>query len=425
MNTRITTLKAPSGHVRQLVLIRSLLIAALAIATLWANQLIELPLQPIITIVGLLAAINLLSLLRLKWDVPVGGAEITVQLLMDILAVAALAYYTGGAANPFLSYILVPVCIAAAVLPGIYAWGLSLVAIGLYGALLVWHEPLIQLAPPSHSHHHEPSINSHLVGMWLNFALSAVLISYFVVKMAAAVRQQQDTLNARREEDLRDEQLLAVATQAAGTAHELGTPLSSIKVLLADLAREPEVQELIGDDLALLRNQVNECGEILKRLRQRADIDQLTHPPVIAAREYCTQLIDRWQLLRPDAHANFNVHESLQNRQVRFHPTIEQAITNVLNNAADASTKPLYVSVDTDNEQLVWKITDQGEGFSASATSMLGKRPFTTKPDGLGIGLFLTHASIQRYGGTVEIATPAEGGTVTTITLPMETASEQ
>ncbi|WP_169334803.1 ATP-binding protein [Gilvimarinus chinensis] len=351
--------------------------------------------------------------------------EITGQLLVDILAVAVLAFYTGGAANPFLSYILVPVCIAAAVLPGVYAWSLSLVAIALYGTLLVWNHPLAQLEPPSHSHRHEAGINFHLIGMWLNFALSALLISYFVVKMAAAVRQQQDTLNARREEDLRDEQLLAVATQAAGTAHELGTPLSSIKVLLADLAQDPKVHSLIGEDLTLLRNQVNECGAILQRLRQRADIEQLTHPGITAAYDYCTDLIDRWQLLRPDARADIQVQKSLLGQQTRFHPTIEQAIINVLNNAADASAKPLHVSVRTNNGKLIWEIKDQGKGFSPEAEPMLGKRPFTTKPDGLGIGLFLTHASIQRYGGTVKITTPDLGGTLTTITLPLEAAGEQ
>lgn len=407
------------------MLIRSLLIVALAISTFWADHFLELPLPPIIAIILLLAIVNVFSLLRLRWHLPVASIEITGQLLVDILAVTSLAYYTGGAANPFLSYILVPVCIAAAVLPGIYAWGLSLIAIALYGTLLVWHQPLAQLAPPSHHHHHEAGVNSHLIGMWLNFALSALLISYFVVKMAAAVRQQQDTLNARREDDLRDEQLLAVATQAAGTAHEMGTPLSSIKVLLGDLARDPKINELIGEDLTLLRNQVNECGEILKRLRQRADIDQLTHPPVMAARDYCVDLIDRWQLLRPDAHADIEVHESLQDQTVRFHPTIEQAIINVLNNAADASSKPLEVKVTTEQHNLIWKIADQGQGFSPAASSMLGKRPFSTKPDGLGIGLFLTHASIQRYGGAVEVTTPREGGTLTTITLPLESASGQ
>ncbi|MCP8897676.1 ATP-binding protein [Gilvimarinus xylanilyticus] len=420
MTARITPLQAPSGHLRQLILIRSLLIAALTIATIGANRFIELPLAPIVSVILMLTAVNLLSLARLYVRHPVASVEITAQLFVDILAVAALAYFTGGASNPFLSYVLVPVCIAAAVLPGIYAWALSLTAIALYGTLLIWHIPLQQLAPPNGGHHHAAEVNSHLIGMWLNFALSALLISYFVVKMATAVRRQQDSLNARREEDLRDEQLLAVATQAAGTAHELGTPLSTIKVLLSDLSRDNRITPLIGDDLSLLRRQINECGEILQRLRQRADIEQLTHPPLTAARDYCHQLIDRWLLLRPDAHAHVNLADSLEGQWVRFHPTIEQSLINVLNNAAEACAHDITIEVKADEHRLVWKVADQGEGLTEAANAALGKRPFTTKADGLGIGLFLTHASIQRYGGEVIQQSTPGAGTITIIRLPLE-----
>lgn len=425
MNGRITPLLPPSGHLRQLILIRGLLIVALAVATIGAARFIELPLGPILSVILVLVAVNLLSLARLYARQAVASIEITAQLLVDVLAVAILSYFTGGAANPFLSYILVPVCIAATVLPGIYAWGLSLTAIALYGALLLWHVPLQQLAPPGHDHHSAPGVNSHLIGMWLNFALSALLISYFVVKMATAVRRQQDILNARREEDLRDEQLLAVATQAAGTAHELGTPLSTVKVLLADLARDERVKQLIGEDLNVLRSQVNECGDILQRLRQRADIEQLTHPPLIEASAYCHQLIDRWLLLRPDAHAQVSLGESLDGQMVCFHPTIEQSLINVLNNAAEACTQAIKVDVSAVDRKLIWTIADQGEGFSKAASAALGKRPFTSKAEGLGIGLFLTHASIQRYGGEVTQQSTPGTGTVTTIRLPLEPANER
>lgn len=425
MTSHITTLKAPSGHLRQLIVIRTLLITALSVGAWLTGMIASYPLAPVSAIILVLVIVNGLSALRLRWPLSVGSQELAAQLLVDILAVAAIAYFTGGATNPFLSYTLVPVCIAAAVLPGIHAWGLSLVAVCLYGLLLIWHEPLNLLAPPAHEHaHHSPGVNLHVLGMWLNFALSTTLISYFVVKMAAAVRQQQDELNARREDDLRDEQLLAVATQAAGTAHELGTPLSTIKVLLTDLAQDAKTRELLGDDLTLLKNQVNECASILQRLRLRADIDQLTRPALVGAKTYCEQLLERWQLLRPEARTLIELDDKLAHRKVRLHPTVEQAIINVLNNAADASVQHLRVRVYCEGSELIWFIADSGAGIPPSTSAVLGKRPITTKPDGLGIGLFLTHASIQRYGGRVKIAPGEQGGTLTTIALPLESNDE-
>src|SRR5690606_20684936 len=147
------------------------------------------------------------------------------------------------------------ICTASAILPGYLAWPLSLGGIALYGLLLVWYQPLHLLAPPVHipgaPHSMETGAHLHVIGMWLNFALSALLVSYFVVRMARAIRWQQDELNTRREDDLRNEQLLAVATQAAGTAHELGTPLASIKTLLHELQQDAALTPLCGRELTI------------------------------------------------------------------------------------------------------------------------------------------------------------------------------
>ena len=256
--------------------------------------------------------------------------------------------------------------------------------------------------------------------MWLNFALSAILISFFVVRMASAVRVQQDELNRRREEDLRDEQLLAVATQAAGTAHELGTPLSTMKVLLADLRQDAQARTAFGDDLDELYRQVNHCADILTSLRARSDLSRLHEPAALPAREYCRTLLDHWQLLRPESRSEIHISDTLTEQQVRFHATIEQAIINVLNNAADASPDHLSINVSSNADHLVWQVNDRGEGLPEAALRALGKTFFSSKPDGMGLGLFLTHASIQRFGGTVTLAPRPEGGTTTTIKLPLD-----
>ncbi|WP_041522432.1 ATP-binding protein [Gilvimarinus agarilyticus] len=423
MATSYLTLKAPSEHCRQLVVMRSMVILTLAVTASVASKmgLAHLPLMPILGVLLALTAANGLSILRLRQPKSVTATELTAQLLIDILAVTAIAYFTGGATNPFLSYLLVPVCIAAATLPSKHAWAVSAVGIILYGLLLRWYVPLQWLAPPGGGHqHHASGPNWHVLGMWLNFALSAILISFFVVRMASAVRVQQDELNRRREEDLRDEQLLAVATQAAGTAHELGTPLSTMKVLLADLRQDTQARKSFGEDLDELYRQVNQCADILTSLRERSDLSRLHEPTPLPAREYCRTLLDHWQLLRPEARSEIDISDHLTQKHVRFHATIEQAIINVLNNAADASPNHLSIHVSSDTDHLIWQVDDRGEGLPEAALQAMGKTLFSSKPDGMGLGLFLTHASIQRFGGSVTLAPRPEGGTTTTIKLPLD-----
>lgn len=423
MATSYLTLKAPSEHYRHIIVMRSMVILTLAITASLASRfgVAHLPLTPILVALLLLTVANGLSILRLRHPKSVTATELTAQLFIDIIAVAAIAYFTGGATNPFLSYLLVPVCIAAATLPSKHAWAVSVVGIILYGLLLRWYVPLQWLAPPGGGHaHHTSGPNWHVLGMWLNFALSAILISFFVVRMASAVRVQQDELNRRREEDLRDEQLLAVATQAAGTAHELGTPLSTMKVLLADLRQDAQARTAFGNDLDELYRQVNHCADILTSLRARSDLSRLHEPAALPVREYCRTLLDHWQLLRPEARSEIHMSDTLTEQQVRFHATIEQAIINVLNNAADASPDHLSINVSSNADHLVWQVNDRGEGLPEAALRALGKTFFSSKPDGMGLGLFLTHASIQRFGGTVTLAPRPEGGTTTTIKLPLD-----
>jgi two-component system sensor histidine kinase RegB len=402
---------------------RALVIITLLVTVGLVNRsgLAQLPLTPIVSILLLLTMATGATLARLHHRARVTTTELTAQLLVDIIAVAALAYVTGGATNPFLSYLLVPVCIAAATLPSRHAWTVSLVGIALYGLLLRWNIPLQWLAPQaSPSSHHSGSLDWHVLGMWLNFALSAVLISYFIVRMASTVRLQQNQLNLRREEDLRDEQLLAVATQAAGTAHELGTPLSTMKVLLSDLRQDAQARQACGTDLDELHQQINRCAHILSRLRARSDLSQLHQPARVSALHYCKTLLSHWQLLRPEAQPSINLAPALAQHSVRLHATIEQAIINVLNNAADACPQHLTITVSIHQHTLVWRVDDNGEGLPDEARSAMGKRLFSSKPNGMGLGLFLTHASIQRFGGTVTLTPRPEGGTTTTVTLPLD-----
>jgi hypothetical protein len=132
--------------------------------------------------------------------------------------------------------------------------------------MLVWYDPVI--VPPV------DRTTLLVYGMWLSFALAAALITFFVARMAEQLRRQEQLQAQRREESMRDQQLLAVATQAAGAAHELGTPLATMSVLLKELRQDYKEPAELSEDLALLQSQVQLCKDSLRQLVRAAEADR-------------------------------------------------------------------------------------------------------------------------------------------------------
>ena len=151
-------------------------------------------------------------------------AEFFAHLLFDLVIFTAVLYFSGGATNPLVSYYLVPIAIAAATLPRRLTWAITLLSLAAYTLLMQVYVPLEPLSPHT-THHQEPHtwFDLHILGMWLNFAVSAGFITYFVVRMVEAVRERDARIQRHLDEERRIEQVLSIASLAAGTAHELGT----------------------------------------------------------------------------------------------------------------------------------------------------------------------------------------------------------
>jgi two-component system sensor histidine kinase RegB len=260
--------------------------------------------------------------------------------------------------------------------------------------------------------------------MWFNFFVSALLITYFVVKMAHSLRQQEALMNQMREDELRNEQVIAVATLAAGAAHEMNTPLATMTVLLAELRSDYTTNTALQEDLALLSRQVQHCAQSLKHIVQEASAASLGQLKQHSIEEYYRSILDRWQLMRPAVEYTVTAAPQLNQHFITYDSRLDHAIINLLNNAADASPNQINLAITLDQQDLIWTITDTGGGIHSAVSQLLGKATITTKDNGLGLGMLLSHATINRYGGRVTQIANNPQGTVTTIRLPLKNNQE-
>lgn len=415
--TQPLPLSTPSRNLVRLTIVRGITWTGFLAGIIVGVELLDfaLPIKTVIGVVLAMALINLATWWRLGRHRAVSHGEYLTHLLADVAGLTLLFYFTGGSSNPFINYYLVPVTIAAATLPWRYAWIIATTALLAYSLLMIHYHPVPQLA---HGHLVEHGVSLHILGMWLNFALSAALVTYFIYKMAHALRSREQALSRTREAALRNEQVLAVATQAAGTAHELGTPLSTMAVLLAEMRDEARDNPVLLKDIALLRQQVDTCKGRLRQLVENADRRRMGEPQVRDAEQWLAGVVQRWLVLRPDVSHRLAVAERRGRPWISVDTTLEQALTNLLDNAADANPDDILISLDWSAQEVVIDIRDHGPGVALSIADQLGETFVSTKSKGLGIGLFLTHATINRFGGGVSLYNHPEGGTLTEVVLP-------
>lgn len=417
ITTQPLPLSTPSRNLVRLTIVRGITWTGFLIGVIVGVELLgfALQVQAVIGVVLAMALINLATWWRLGRHQSISHVEYLAHLLADVAGLTLLFYFTGGSSNPFITYYLVPVTIAAATLPWRYAWIIATTALLAYSLLMVHYHPVPQLA---HGHHSDQGVSLHILGMWLNFALSAGLVTYFIYKMAHALRSREQALSRTRESALRNEQVLAVATQAAGTAHELGTPLSTMAVLLSEMREDARDDPELVKDIELLRQQVDTCKLRLRQLVENADRRRMGEPQVRDAEMWLAAVVQRWLVLRPDVSHRLEVAERRGRPWISVDTTLEQALTNLLDNAADANPDDILLSLDWSAQEVIIDIRDHGPGVALSIADQLGETFISTKSKGLGIGLFLTHATINRFGGGVSLYNHPEGGTLTEVVLP-------
>jgi two-component system, sensor histidine kinase RegB len=415
-------------HLRRLIALRGIAVAAQCLVLALAYYVLDmhLPWPPLFAVIVALFTLNLISWWRLGMDYPVTNPELFAQLVADVLALAVLLYFSGGSTNPFISLFLLPLVITAATLPRGYTWGMAALTTACYTLLMKFYVslPLPHAMSTGMDHGMEGMgmsnmpqqniFNLHIFGMWLGFVLSAAIIVFFVVKMAQAVRDRDESLARVREENLRNERIVSLGTLAAGAAHELGTPLSTMSVVIGELLHEANLSAEWKDSLSLLDNQVRNCRRILDKM---LDDGQSLGPQPLE--KFLSATLDEWRLMRPATECSYSAQDCVDSLLQNFDPALRPALLNLLNNAADASPQRIEVEARCSTDELTLTISDHGPGLTAEAAARAGSAFFTTKENGRGLGLFLANATLERLGGRVRLFNRAGGGAATEVTLPL------
>lgn len=414
-------LSALKQNLSRLCAIRCILLAVQCAALSYA-YVIELPLAyaPIVIIQLLGLTIIVLSFWRAHpatpW--PVTEVEFLCHLLIDAVLLCLMLYLTGGASNPLVSLLLIPLTISAALLPPRYTRVITAFSLLSYTTLLYYYIPVDILS----THHATSRISPHLAGMWFTFVLSALLITYFITQMAKTLRRQEKHLQKNREETLRDEQVLAVASLAAGAAHDLGTPLSTMRVLLTELENETCGDKALNEDIKLLGTQVQRCKTSLLSLVNTAQDQMANEEVVIETPNFIEQLLDSWRTLRPEVKLAVDVADDVAGTSLQNTPSLAQALMNLFDNAAEVS-ELIEIAVMREKRELRIVIRDHGPGVSEELLNQIGHSLLQQSEHGLGLGLFLTHATIERIGGSIQLENHPGGGSLTKVCVPLYLAS--
>ena len=373
-----------------------------------------LPLRPLLMLFAAVAVLALLTALRLRLQRAVADGELFLHLTLEVLALTVLLYLTGGASNPFAPFYLLSLTLTAISLPGSYAWAMVALTMSCYALLSYFHLPL----PAVHSGHGGGAVGLglHELGMWFGFAFSALLIAGFGVRMGRSVRDRDHMIAALHEQQLQQDHVLALGTLAAGAAHELATPLSTLAVVLKDV----EPGEALGAQrLELLRGQVARCKEILGSLAASAGGWRAESGSARDLEHWLRELLERWRGGRPEVQLEAVLEGARPAPRLVIEQTLEHALLNVLNNAADASPQAVTVTAHWSADELAIEVCDRGSGVAPELEGRIGTAGVSTKHEGMGLGLFLSLHTLARFDGEARLIERQGGGTCCRVRLPL------
>lgn len=402
-------------NMRLLIQLRWIAVAGQVVAILVAHHLlgIRLPLEPMLAVAGLLAVGNILFTLTLRkaWVVP---GELVLALLLDMAALTAQLYLSGGIENPFISLYLLQIVLGAILLSAARAWLLVAFSAGAFIFLTFRHLPLN--VPPVAS----GGLDLRLLGEEVAFVMVAVLLVVFMTRISRNLRARDAYVAELRQRAAEEDSIVRMGLFASGAAHELGTPLSSLSVLVGDWQRHPGFagDPQMAEELTDARTAVERCREIVSDILDTSGLTRGEAMGSVAAADLLEGLVADWSALHMDVPLAATYPE-LGAARVPAEPALRQALWSLLENAGEVSRGGIEMVARVEDEQLVVDVLDQGPGFTPQQLRRLGQIARSRKGAGHGLGLFLAANVARRLGGALNASNRPSGGASVCLALPL------
>lgn len=381
---------------------------------------VALPLAAMAMVGAALVALNVVSLARLRTRMTATNAELFVALAFDAAALTAQLYLSGGATNPFAFLFLLHVMLSALLLEAWSTWAIVAITVAGFSFLTMNYQPLA--LPEGRG----PDLfRLHIAGMLVCFMLNAGLLVVFVARISRNLKERDVRLATLRQYAAEEDHIVRMGLLASGAAHELGTPLATIDVILNDwrrmpaLTKDPERAAEIDDMLAEIRR----CKSIVSGILLSAGEARGEELQVTTVRGFLRDIVEDRRAARVVGRIDFEDSFG-EDVSILSDSALKQVIGNVIDNAIDASPEWVGVAARREGSTLKLVVSDSGPGFTAETLSGFGRPYSSTKgrPGG-GLGLFLVVNVLRKLGGAATAANRPEGGALVTLTLPLATLS--
>jgi two-component system sensor histidine kinase RegB len=383
----------------------------ITIAVVFEGMRIGLPLLPLLIAPAALAAINIVTMVVLRRQRrSVHNGELTAALLIDVAALAWQLYHSGGLTNPFASLFLLQVVIGAIVLRPISSWAIVVATLAALAMLATNSRPL--LLPLAYA---ADPLGLYIRGSLVCFALIAILLVLFVARISRNLRERDAALASVRQRAVEEDHIVRMGLLASGAAHELGTPLSSLSVLIGDwrdMDRFEDDREM-QDDLTDMAEAVGRCKRIVSGILMSAGEARGTAPEFTTVHSFLESLAARWPAARLDDRFGEDV-------PIISDLALRQVIANVVENAAEASPGWIGIAATREQDRLILEIADRGPGFAPDILACFGQ-PYRSTKGKPGGGLLVN--MVRKLGGEASATNRAEGGALVRIILPLDSLS--
>jgi len=398
-------------RLQTLILLRWMAIAGQLAALVVATQGygITLPLGLCYLAIGAAVIANLVLVTVYPANKRLNVVEALVALLFDVAQLSALLFLTGGLANPFALLILAPVTVSASTLPLRATVFLGSLAIAFVTALALFSIPL-QLdeadlvVPPIFA-----------FGFWLSLVIGIVFLGIYSHRVADEKRSMSDALLATQMALAREQKLTDLGGVVAAAAHELGTPLATIKMVSAEMMDDLEDQPSLAEDAKLIHEQADRCRDILRSMGKAGKDDLHMHQAPVSAvlREAAEPHLDRGKQV------SFSVAPTSggdkAEPEILRRPEMIHGLRNLVQNAVDFARSQVWVEATWSDTALTLRVIDDGNGFPPQVLGRIGdpflrtrreENPQRDRPgyEGMGLGLFIAKTLLERTGAELSFA---------------------